>query len=497
MQKKRFPDSVYNPVTYVGAAIAVISFGLIVFMFLLELFGEEHKPYVGIIAFVILPAILIIGLILIAVGMWRERNRIKRGITRNKKFPVIDLNDPKYRLTVSIFSISTILLLLFSAFGSFKAYEYTDSDEFCGTVCHEVMEPEYTAYLDSPHSRVGCVQCHIGSGTDWFVKSKLSGAYQVYSVIFNKYAKPIETPVKELRPAKGTCEQCHSPEHFFNEKKVTYDYYLSDEENTHSSLTMLLKIGGGNSEFGAATGIHWHMNQSMEIYYIHSDERRLEIPWVKMIDSSGRETIFRDKEKTFNVSDFPSENKRLMDCIDCHNRPSHIFHQPDKMVNLYLSQNTIDPSLPYIKSVAVESLERRYTTKLTALDSINFLVRDFYKVNYPEIFADQKNKIENAILQIQKIYKRNYFPYMNANWKAFPNNISHVYTPGCFRCHDGNHVSDDGKVISNDCKSCHEIISQTYNDGTSQISLEGLDFVHPVDFGASIEEETCTDCHWE
>ncbi|WP_304130340.1 NapC/NirT family cytochrome c [Ignavibacterium album] len=495
--KKIFPHYVYNPITLSGAALSSLSFGLIVFLFIIDIFSPSEKPYMGIITYIVLPIFLIAGLLLIAYGIIRERRREKKGIFRAGTFPVIDLNDPKKRALIGVFSAGTILLLIFSAFGSFKAYEYTETDAFCGTICHKVMEPEYTAYLNSPHSRVGCVQCHIGSGTSWYVKSKLSGAYQVYSVLFNKYNRPIQTPVKELRPAEGTCEQCHSPSHFFSEKKVDHTYYLSDESNTKSTLTMLVKIGGGNSEFGTKGGIHWHMNISNRVEYIHTDERRLVIPWVKLITSDGREIIYRNKEENFDEKNFNPENYRKMDCIDCHNRPSHIYHQPDKMANLYMSQRRIDEKLPYIKSLIVLALEGNYTTREIGLDSIRILIDEFYKINYPEIYNSKKEEIQQAIENTKQIYRRNYFPYMRADWKRFPDNISHVYTPGCFRCHDGKHISDDGKVISNDCNSCHIIISQKMNDGTVKTSLDGLEFKHPVDLGESLKQHLCTDCHWK
>jgi hypothetical protein len=167
------------------------------------------------------------------------------------------------------------------------------------------------------------------------------------------------------------------------------------------------------------------------------------------------------------------------------------------MANLYMSQGKIDESLPYIKSLIVMALEGNYTTRDIGLDSIETVIDEFYKVNYPEVYNSKKEKIEQAIESTKGIYKRNYFPYMRADWKHFPDNISHVYTPGCFRCHDGKHVSDDGKVISNDCKSCHLIISQTMNDGTVKTSLDGLEFKHPVDLGESLKQHLCTDCHWK
>lgn len=495
--KKRFPLYVYNPITITGAAIAIISSGLILFLFVLDIFSTTENTYLGILTYIIIPTFLIIGLLLIAFGIIRERKREHQGKIREQHLPVIDLNDPKKRAMFVTFSVGTILLLVFSAFGSFKAYEYTETDSFCGTVCHKVMEPEYTAYLDSPHSRVGCVGCHIGSGTSWYVKSKFSGAYQVYSVIFNKYSRPIPTPVHALRPAEGTCEQCHTPSLFYNQKRVDHTYYLSDEKNAKSNMSMMIKIGGGKSELGSIEGIHWHTNPDNKISYIYTDERRLEIPWVKVTTKDGKETIFKSRNVKFDLKNSDSEHERTMDCIDCHNRPSHIYHQPDKMMNENLASGNVDASLPYIKSISVQVLEDTYVTKQQALESIQQRIYDFYLSNYPDIYKEKQKEIKKSIEVVQAVYTRNYFPYMNANWKHFPDNISHMYTPGCFRCHDGNHYSEDGKVISNDCNSCHLIISQTDNEGNTSVNLNGLNFKHPVDLGTSLKEHLCTDCHWK
>ena len=327
--KKIFPPSFYNPITLIGAAIAVINFGLILFLMILEAFTSNPKPYMGIIAFVILPGFLIIGLILIAFGIIREHRRERQGKIRGAHFPVIDLNNPRHRSALTFFSVGTILLLLFSAFGSFKAYEYTDSNQFCGTICHSVMTPEYTAYQNSPHARVDCVKCHIGPGAGWYVRSKLSGAYQVYSVIFKKYQRPIPTPISNLRPARETCEQCHWPNVFYNEKKHVNTYYLSDKENSTMILTLLMKIGGGNEVTGVTSGIHWHMNIANEITYLATDSARQVIPWVKAKSLlTGKETIFKSTEAQLNDEQIKNGEKRIMDCIDCHNSPSHIYHPP-------------------------------------------------------------------------------------------------------------------------------------------------------------------------
>jgi nitrate/TMAO reductase-like tetraheme cytochrome c subunit len=478
-----------------GAAVSALSFGLIVFLFLLELLGTKQKPYMGIIAFVILPSFVLGGVFLFVLGIYREHKREKHGKSRDRKFPTIDLNNPRHRAAFTFFSISTILLLLFTAFGSYQAYEFTDSDEFCGEICHKVMEPEYTAYQFSPHARVGCVQCHIGSGAEWYVRSKFSGAYQVYSVLFNKYSKPIPTPIENLRPAQETCEQCHWPKHFFSEKQLVNTYYLSDEKNTEWTLDLLIRIGGGNIEAGPTSGIHWHMNIAHEVNYVAIDSLRMIIPWVSAKSVDGKVSIYRNPELKVSDEQIEKYEKRRMDCIDCHNRPSHIYHPPSRSINHLIRLGWIDKSLPYVKSLSVDALEQNYTSKEVALDSIKTIILDFYSANYPKVFSEKRTEIDNAIEQVQKTYSRNYFPSMRVSWRKFPEHIGHLYAPGCFRCHDGKHVNEEGKVLSRDCNVCHTILAQKFEKGTLRLSLEGVDYRHPVDIGDAWKEINCSECH--
>jgi len=492
--KRKYPDSFYNPTTLVGVSLSAVSFGLILFLIVLEAFEKNPKPYMGIVAFVILPTFLLTGIGLIIFGILRERKRLAAG-KHTRHFPVVDLNIPAHRFSTFVFAVGTILLLIFSAFGSFKVYEYTDSDEFCGTICHTVMSPEYTAYQYSPHAKVGCVQCHIGSGVSWFVKAKISGAYQVYSVLFNKYSRPIPTPIENLRPAQQTCEQCHWPKHFFSEKKLVSTYYLSDEKNSKFTINLLVKIGGGNIEAGPTNGIHWHMNIGNEVTYITTDPSRENIPWVKSKSPDGKVVIYESTERPLTKEEKFKAEPRRMDCIDCHNRPSHIYHDPFTSVNHLMSLNWVDPSIPNIKSVAVDALEASYQTKGNALDSIKLLINQFYQNNYPQIASSKKAQIDRAVVEIQKIYTRNYFPEMNVSWKKFPNHIGHMYSPGCFRCHDGKHKSKEGKILSRDCNVCHTILSQQFERDTLRLSLSGVQYNHPVDIGTAWKEENCSDCH--
>jgi nitrate/TMAO reductase-like tetraheme cytochrome c subunit len=493
--KRVFPSSFYNVITLLGATIAGTSVCVTIFLLLLEMTSENASPYMGIVAFVISPVFLIIGIVAIVAGIIREHRRERSGKPHGLHLPQIDLNNPRHRTALTTFAIGSFVFLGGAIFTSFKAYEHTESDQFCGETCHSVMEPEYTAYQFSPHARVGCVQCHIGSGASYFVKSKLSGTYQMYAVAFNKYPKPIPTPIENLRPAQQTCEQCHWPKHFFSEKQHVNTYFLSDEQNTKWTLNLLMKIGGGNVEAGPTSGIHWHMNINNEVTYAALDTQRQVIPWVRSKKPDGTVTIYKSTEIPATDDTLKKAFTRRMDCIDCHNRPTHIYHPPAQSVNHIMALGWIDPKLPGVKSIAVKALEMPYTTKQSGLDSIKAIIEDFYKRNYPEVSNSMKTTIDSTIEQVQTIFNRNYFPEMGVSWKHFPDNLGHLYYKGCFRCHDGKHVSDDGKVLSRDCNTCHTILAQQFDKDTLRISLGGIEYRHPVDIGDAWKEMNCSDCH--
>jgi nitrate/TMAO reductase-like tetraheme cytochrome c subunit len=493
--KRIFPKSFYNLRTLIGAAIASVSFGLVLFLTVLDLFAGEQKPYVGILTFIILPIFILVGLVQVFYGTWREHKREKQGLPHELKLPRFDLNDPRQRNAFFWIALGGLMLLIFSAFGSFKAYEYTDSDQFCGTMCHSVMNPEYTAYQYSPHARVGCAKCHIGPGAGWFVRSKLSGAYQVYATVFNKYPKPIPTPIENLRPAQETCEQCHWPKHFFSEKMHKNTYFLSDEKNTRWTLDLLIKIGGGNIEAGPTSGIHWHMNIANELTYIAIDSQRQNIPWIRSKNPDGKVVVYRSTENSLTDEQIRTLKTRRMDCIDCHNRPTHIYHPPARSINHVMSLGWIDPNLPNVKSVSIKALETSYSTKQLGLDSIKLAIEEYYQINYPDLAKAKQDSIVKVVSEVQKIFNRNYFPEMHVSWKNFPDNIGHMYYPGCFRCHDGKHVSDEGKVLPRDCDVCHTIIAQQFEKEGLRLSLSGVEYKHPVDIGNAWKEMNCSDCH--
>jgi hypothetical protein len=259
---------------------------------------------------------------------------------------------------------------------------------------------------------------------------------------------------------------------------------------------MLVKVGGGSHETGNNEGIHYVMNIANEVSYIAIDDKRNIIPWVKTVSRiDGKERVYRDTTMKFNNDLVKPENIRVMDCIDCHNRPSHIYNNPSQVLNIYMINNTLDKTLPFIKRIGVQALETYATKKETAKEDIKRFVSDYYKNYHADIYLTKTQSIKNAIELLYKIFQRDYFPDMKVNWKNYPNNIGHMYSPGCFRCHDGKHVSNDGKVISNDCNVCHLMVYQKHANEPAEESTSGLKFVHPGGIDKIADTKNCVNCH--
>jgi nitrate/TMAO reductase-like tetraheme cytochrome c subunit len=465
-----------------GLVIALGSLFSFLLLFILDSFAHFNNPYIGVLTYLVAPGFFILGLVLaIAGALWhRRRLRVAGAVPPFS----IDLARPRDRRILGYFIAGSALFLLISAIGSYKTYQFTESVSFCGQTCHTVMKPEYTAYENGPHARVACADCHIGPGASWFVRSKLSGTYQVYATLFDKYPRPIPTPVANLRPAQATCEQCHWPEAFIGNLDRTFYYFLSDRTNTPYTIRMVLKVGGGNPSTGPVYGIHWHMSIENKIEYIATDKQRQVIPWVRLINrTTGQVTVFRTPGFTNDISHY---TLRTMDCIDCHNRPAHKFISPNSAVNLALELNQIDRSLPFIKSNAVYVLTRPYKTTIEATEGIGTVLANAY----PE-----SEGLRQTIATVQTIYEHNFFPEMKTKWNVHPDNIGHLISAGCTRCHDGNHKSaKTGRTIkANDCNSCHIILAQGSGAELRQFNAAGEPFKHP---GGELDPSmACTDCH--
>jgi nitrate/TMAO reductase-like tetraheme cytochrome c subunit len=340
--------------------------------------------------------------------------------------------------------------------------EYMDSARFCGLTCHTVMAPEYTAYLDSPHSRIACASCHIGPGAPWVVKAKVDGVRQVIAVAFGTYARPIPSPVHTLRPARATCEQCHWPQKFTGDRLKVISKFGDDEKNTLTKTVLLLKLGGRMGS--RAVGIHGrHFDDKERISYLTTSPRREVIDSVTYIGDDGKSVEYASTEAPKEAKAGPAAPKaelRTMDCIDCHNRPTHAFQLPERAVNEAMVLGRISPDLPFIHKKSLELLKIVYPTREEAFQRMDRDLTEFYKTKYPDVYQARRATVETAVREVQKIYGRNVWPNMKISWGTHPNHLGHEDFPGCFRCHDGSHKAADGRVISAECDACHAVLAQ-------------------------------------
>jgi fumarate reductase subunit C len=469
-----------NWVSLSGAVVVIGSIFSFLLLFSIDLFSHHGNPYMGLLAYVVAPGFFVLGLVMMILGAWIHRRRTRAGLA--PRAFTIDLSRPRDKKALVGFIIGAVVFLLASAMGSYNTYHYTESVNFCGTACHVPMKPEYTAYLNSSHARVACTECHVGPGAQSYVKSKIDGVHQLVCIATDDFHRPIKAPIKNMRPAQETCEQCHWPKEFVGNLDRTYSHFLADETNTPFTVRLLLRVGGADPSHGPTGGIHWHMAVDNKIEYITTDDQRQVIPWVRSTAKDGTVTIFKVKGFT---DDPATQNVRRMDCMDCHNRPAHDFRTPNDSVDLAMTLGQIDSSMPWVKSNAVAVLIANYATTDEAMTKIDTALRAAY-VKSP--------KVENLVAQVQKIYQQNFFPEMKADWRSYPNNIGHKNWQGCFRCHDGLHKTEDGKrkIEGSSCNACHVILAQGSGAALDNLNVKGFDFFH---IDSTYSDFSCNNCH--
>jgi nitrate/TMAO reductase-like tetraheme cytochrome c subunit len=436
------------------AGVVVVTTATIFWLFLLPttLRGEVHNPYIGILAYLLLPAVFFLGLVLIPLGIYVRSRREHRHRLYPPSFPPLNLKNVEFRRLLAFVGVTTFANIVIASQLTYGAVSYMETVSFCGQTCHTVMQPEFTAYQNSPHSRVECVQCHIGPGESWFVRSKLSGIRQVFAVAFHTYDTPIPTPVTNLRPARETCETCHWPQKYGQDRLEILPKFADDEKNSLTKTVLLLKIGGGNK----GIGIHGtHLGPGVRIRYGHSDTARQTIPWIEY-DGPGGKTVYR-------AEGAPADGKGLflreMDCMDCHNRPSHSFKLPERAVDEAMFAGELAADLPFARKKYVEILRADYPTRAVAASRIPAALDAFYRENYPAVYSARRAEVLQMAQHLLGIYNRNVFPEMKITWGTYPNNIGHTDFPGCFRCHDDSHASADGRKVTQDCNACHNLLA--------------------------------------
>jgi hypothetical protein len=465
------------------AVCALFSFALLVWI---DFTKGDKNPYLGIFTYLVAPGFLIAGLGLVFVGAWAQHRWAARHTGEAIDKWRLDFNSPAQRRRLVLFGFGAVGFVILSAFGSYQTYHYSESTAFCGQVCHEAMNPEWVTYKRGAHARVDCVQCHVGSGAQWFIKAKINGTHQLISYTLDNYNRPIETPLRNLRPAQDTCEKCHWPEKFAGNVEINYEHFLSDKQNTPYTARMLMHVNT-NIPGHPPGGIHWHVSEMERVEYYAVDEKRQDIPWMRVVNKKdGTARVFRiDSFK----GEPPPDRIRVMDCMDCHNRPAHVFSTANEAIERSMLGGALSRKLPNIKRVAAQAMTQK---DLNTTAEARQKIADFLRTKYNE--PASAGELPAAIAEVQKVFEHSIFPARKADWRIYPNHIGHKDWPGCFRCHDDKHKTPQGqKVRSSDCNSCHTILAQGKGAELELLNAKGLEFKHPS--GDPDPELACADCH--
>jgi hypothetical protein len=453
-----------NPISLAGGAITTASGITMISYWLAELSGHlSDNPYLGIIFVLILPFIFLFGLALIPVGVLLRRGALRKAGQIPAAFPKIDFNDRVFRHGIDIVLVATIVNFLVVATASYHGAAYMDSPQFCGRSCH-VMKPEWTAYQISPHSHVACVECHIGAGAQAFVNAKVNGTKQLIEISFHPLARlapkiipdyptPIPSPVTSLRAAAYTCEACHAPAHFYGDKLLVKSSFADDQANSETQTVLLLHVGGVDSQ-SRYTGIHGiHLGH---IEYVATDPSRTTIPWVERQNADGS---FTEYSSLPPGSGIPKGDRRVMDCIDCHNRAAHSFVTAGEAIDQAMTGGAISSDLPWVHKEGLLLLNGTYSNEEQAAVQIPQQLQAFYRSQNPAVLSQKAALVDQAGKELVTLYDQNVFPFMKVTWGTHPNNIGHMDYPGCFRCHDGSHTAKNGNTIPQDCSVCHNVLA--------------------------------------
>ena len=455
-----------------GIVLTTTAFLLFLFMELLRLSGVVTNAYVGLITYMVLPGLFVLGLLLIPLGWARYRRRSGR-TTRElleERFEAELLGSrPTGSRLFGIVILLTLGNLLFLGVGGARMLHFMDTPVFCGTACHSVMNPEWSVYQASPHARVACVECHVGEGVDALVDAKLNGLWQIISATFDLYERPIPTPVHTLRPARETCEHCHWPEKFYGDRVVIRPRHGMDSLSTPTFTTLSLKIGSGSGERRGE--IHWHIGPENQVRYTSVGDEREAMIWVEALRADGIWHRWTNRAiPGGRVPGLPppdsspghpggEEAARIMDCVDCHNRATHIYEDPEAAVDERLASGAIDGTLPFVKRVAFEALSSRYRDIPSAAAGLENEIIWAYSREIPGGKMADPRAVERLIRTLQEIYERNVHPQMNIWWNPYPDHIGHEGGGGCFRCHNPDLVDANGGTIPYDCTLCHSILA--------------------------------------
>ncbi len=383
---------------------------------------------------------------------------------------------------------------------SMQGWEITNSVAFCSNTCHDVHPEEPAAFQVSYHARVKCTECHMGRvSTLEAIILKTSHARHLPEVLFDNYDRPLESAT--MRPANESCERCHWPPAFHGDTVRELVRFEPDEENSQRSTYVILKTGGGERERGLGYGIHWHIENQVE--FIATGEGKQEIPWIRTTLPDGRTVEYYDAANPISAEEIAEAEVKVMDCVDCHNRVGHPFPYPDQAIDDALAEGRLDAGLPYLKKEISALLNAAYSNQEAALVAIEESeVR--YAAAYPDLATSKAPAIQQAAEVARELVPRLVFEEPGVTWESFPDNGRHKEFPGCFRCHDGKHLSPEGESIRLHCNICHSIpVTVGPGDRPPQMPVASIqepeghlkaNFMADHRFQA---DDDCAECHGE
>jgi len=446
-----------SPLGLMGVTLTTVSATLLVIGVALDMMGAFDNPYFGVFTYMVLPGGMITGLALIPLAAYlRRRKYYTYGISRDHL--KINLSDHVHRRWIIGFIVLTVINVCILSVVGYEGYHFTDSPYFCGKVCHQVMEPEYTAYMRSSHAKVVCVECHIGPGADWFVRAKLSGLRQVVAVLTDSYTRPIPAPVEHLRPNRDTCEECHWPEKFHGKKIKAFTRFSNDDQKNPEVTEVALHIGGRNARTDAFEGIHWHVSKDVEVKFLAADKKRSQIAKVRVKNPDGTEKEFVKSDIELPEEGGPEE-WRVMECVDCHNRPTHVYQMPEERVDFGLLSGAMNSDIVGIREDGLKVLHKEYESRDQAKEQLVDYLLELQTARDAEQAKKYEADIRKAGAYLLETYLGNVWPKMNVTWGTYQSHLGHQYADdgyGCWRCHDEEHVSETGETISQDCSLCHD-----------------------------------------
>lgn len=428
-----------NPLSIAGAALTSLAAVAFLVYVTLEAFELIPGPYAGLIGYLFLPALFVMGLLLIPVGMWWEARRRRRG-QGAWSWPAIDLARKRTRQVVIAALCLTLVNLAIVTVAGVGIVHYTESNQFCGQVCHTPMTPQFVAHQYFPHAQVECVACHVAPGASGMVHAKMNGTRQLYLLVVNGYSRPIPEPIGRIPGGLDTCAHCHTPGRPNLDQVRTNTTYGDDEQSSPTETTLVMHM--------AST--HWHARPDTVVEYIASDSANQTIPYVRVTDAQGKTTEYFAEGTTAA----PAGTPHRMDCLDCHNRPAHTFYAtPDRAVDAALASGAVSRELPFVHREMLAAIKPDFPSQEAADTAIASHLRESYRTADVAL----KPQVDRAIAATQQLYRHSVFPTMKVGWGTYLSQNGHGDAPGCFRCHDDSHKSRDGRAIRQDCELCHHM----------------------------------------